>query len=135
MCFGMVGYYNADIQLTIHLLNVCNNMPYDSIKEKVVMSSQHNNRTLITHPFIPNSIHSWHSNQTSHRLHLKNIHFPSQSTSHTKRPLMRKALYTTGAEFSKLRTNCVAVSWFRNWATKFVMGSVLFPRPSYLSIS
>ena len=36
-----------------------------------------------THLFIPNSIHSWHSNQTSQTLHLKNIHFPSLSTSHT----------------------------------------------------
>ena len=38
---------------------------------------------LLTHLFIPNSIHSWHSNQTSQTLHLKNIHFPSLSTSHT----------------------------------------------------
>ena len=29
------------------------------------------------HLFIPNSIHSWHSNQTSQTLHLKNIHFLS----------------------------------------------------------
>ena len=36
-----------------------------------------------THLFIPNSIHSLHSNQTSQTLHLKNIHFPSLSTSHT----------------------------------------------------
>ena len=35
-----------------------------------------------THLFIPNSIHSRHSNQTSQTLHLKNIHFPSVSTSH-----------------------------------------------------
>ena len=37
-------------------------------------------------PFIPNSIHSRHSNQTSQTLRLKNIHFPSistLSTSHT----------------------------------------------------
>ena len=42
-----------------------------------------------THLFIPNSIHSWHSSwrRTSslalQKLHLKNIHFPSLSTSHT----------------------------------------------------
>ena len=36
-----------------------------------------------THLFIPNSIHSRHSNQTSQTLHLKNIHFLSLSTSHT----------------------------------------------------
>ena len=36
-----------------------------------------------THLIISNSIHSWHSNQTSQTLHLKNINFPSRSTSHT----------------------------------------------------
>ena len=36
-----------------------------------------------THFLIPNSIHSWHSNQTSQTLHLKNIHFHCLSTSHT----------------------------------------------------
>ena len=35
------------------------------------------------HFFIPNSIHSWHSNQTSEALHLKNIHLHSVSSSHT----------------------------------------------------
>ena len=35
------------------------------------------------HLFIPNPIHSLHSNQTSQTLHLKNIHFPSLSTSRT----------------------------------------------------
>ena len=38
------------------------------------------------HLFIPNSIHSRHSNQTSQTLHLKNILFPSLSTSHTPCP-------------------------------------------------
>ena len=33
--------------------------------------------------FIPNSINSRHSNQTSQTLYFKNIHFPSLSTSHT----------------------------------------------------
>ena len=36
----------------------------------------------LLHLFIPNSIHPWHSNQTSQTLHLKNIHVPSLSTSH-----------------------------------------------------
>ena len=36
-----------------------------------------------THLFIPNSIHSRHSHQISQTLHLKNIHFPSLSTSHS----------------------------------------------------
>ena len=36
-----------------------------------------------THLFISNSTHSWHSNQSSQTLHLKNIHFPSLSTTHT----------------------------------------------------
>ena len=36
-----------------------------------------------THLFIPNSIPSRHSNQTSQTLNLQNIHFPSLSTSHT----------------------------------------------------
>ena len=40
-----------------------------------------------------------------------------------------------GARFSKLRTNCVAVSGFRNWSTNFVIGWVLFTRRSYVSIS
>ena len=35
------------------------------------------------HLFISNSIHSRYSNQTSQTLHLKYIHFPSLSTSHT----------------------------------------------------
>ena len=35
-------------------------------------------------------------------------------------PCARKC--KTGAGFSKLRTNCVAVSGFRNWATNFVIG-------------
>ena len=33
--------------------------------------------------FVPNCIHLWHSTQTSQTLHLKNIHVPSISTSHT----------------------------------------------------
>ena len=37
-----------------------------------------------THLLSPNSVNSWHSNQTSQTLHLKNIHFPSLSTSHTQ---------------------------------------------------
>ena len=40
-----------------------------------------------THLLIPNSIHSWHSNQTSLTLHLKNIHF-SQHFSYPM-PLLR----------------------------------------------
>ena len=36
-----------------------------------------------THLLIPNSIHSWHSNQTSQTLHFKHIHLPFLSTSHT----------------------------------------------------
>ena len=38
---------------------------------------------LSNHLFIPNSIHSQHSNQTSQALHLKKFHFSSLSTSHT----------------------------------------------------
>ena len=37
------------------------------------------------HLFIPNSIHLWHSHQTSQTLHLKNIRIPSLSTSHAPR--------------------------------------------------
>ena len=36
-----------------------------------------------THFFISNSIHSRYSNETSQTLHVKDIHFPSLSTSHT----------------------------------------------------
>ena len=36
-----------------------------------------------THLIIHNSIHSWHSNQTYQTLHLKDIPFPSLSTSYT----------------------------------------------------
>ena len=37
-----------------------------------------------THLFIPNSIHSWHSYQTSQTLHLNYIHIPSLGTTHTQ---------------------------------------------------
>ena len=36
-----------------------------------------------THLFIRNSIHSWHSGQTSQTLYLKDIYFPSLNSSHT----------------------------------------------------
>ena len=36
--------------------------------------------TLLNNNNNNNNIHSWHSNQTSQTLHLKNIHFPSLST-------------------------------------------------------
>ena len=48
-----------------------------------LLSNSLSNSISPTHLVIPNSIHSWHFNQTAQTLHLKNIHFPSLSTSHT----------------------------------------------------
>ena len=46
-------------------------------------------QSLRMHHSIPNSMYSWHSHWYFQTLHLKNIHFPSLSTSHTPCILLR----------------------------------------------
>ena len=74
--------------------------------------------------FIPNSIHSWHSNQTSQTLHLKDIHFPSLSTSHT-------------ACLCSVQTVCTIISAAYRHFLAFIPNTLLLstlfraPHPSY----
>ena len=63
----------------IHSLHVSKQSQYSPIHSTRQLPSYSSPSTNL---FIPNSIHSWHSHQTSQKLHLENIHFPSLSTSH-----------------------------------------------------
>ena len=66
--------------LLIHSLHMSKPFQYSLIRSNRQLPFY---TSFLTHLLILNSIHSWYPNQTSETLHLKNIHYPSLSTSHT----------------------------------------------------
>ena len=70
--------------------------------------------------FIPNSIHSRHSNQTSQTLHLKNIPFPSLHLNFLKFTMLWSSHETNGSWHSKSYTVKIIPLYNKIWTTNLV---------------